>query len=89
MNDLITYLLTPSVQVLLIIGLVEVVKRLEVMPKKLLPVLDVILGMISGVCVYGLHLGYGMTNGILIGIALGLSACGLFSGVKNLSETNV
>lgn len=89
MDDIITYLLTPSAQVLLIIGLVEVVKKLELMPNKYLPVLDVFLGMISGVCVYGLHLGYGMTNGILLGIAVGLSACGLFSGVKNLTQNDV
>lgn len=84
--DEMTYLLTPAAQVALIIGLVEVIKRMELMPNKYLPLIDIILGMVSGVIVYGIHLEYGYVNGILLGIAMGLSACGLFSGIKNLTE---
>ena len=29
---------------------------------------------------------YGMTESVIVGIALGLSACGLFSGIKNISQ---
>lgn len=81
--DLIGYLLTPTAQVALIIGLAELVKKAG-MNSKYIPLVDVVLGLVSGICVYGLALGYGMVNGILLGLALGLSACGLFSGVKNL-----
>lgn len=84
-EDLITYLLTPAAQVALIIGLAEIVKKLGV-NAKLIPVIDLVLGMVSGVCVYGLTQNYGIVNGLIIGIALGLAACGLFSGIKNVGE---
>ena len=83
-EELIKYLLTPVGQVALIMGLAEVLKRLEIVEAKYIPVIDVVLGIISGVVVFGLSLKLGTVNGVLIGIALGLSACGLFSGVKNL-----
>jgi hypothetical protein len=47
---------------------------------------DLALGLISGIFVYGYILEYGIAEGIMLGIALGLSACGLFSGVKNTLE---
>ena len=78
------YLLSPVAQVALIIGLAELVKKAG-MPAKFVPILDVVLGLISGIAVYGVYLGNGF-NGVLIGLALGLSACGLFSGIKNLTE---
>ena len=81
--DLIGYLLTPTAQVALIIGIAELIKKAG-MNSKFIPLVDVGLGLVSGICVYGLALGYGWVNGILLGLALGLSACGLFSGVKNL-----
>ena len=86
--ELITYLLTPVAQVALIIGLAEVVKRLQIFDKKYIPILDIVLGLISGICVYTLSLGYEVIEGIVIGLALGLSACGLFSGIKNITEKN-
>ena len=81
--DLIAYLLTPTAQVALIIGIAELVKKAG-MNSKYIPLVDVALGLVSGICVYGLAMGYGMVNGSLLGLALGLSACGLFSGVKNM-----
>lgn len=83
--DLIGYLLTPTAQVALIIGIAELIKRAG-MNSKFIPLVDVGLGLVSGICVYGLALGYGWVNGILLGLALGLSACGLFSGIKNLFQ---
>ena len=83
--ELIAYLLTPVAQVALIIGMAEMAKRIGVQ-KKIIPIIDMVLGLISGICVYGIALKYGIFNGILLGIALGLSACGLFSGIKNLME---
>lgn len=85
MADLMKYLLTPAAQVALIMGLAEIVKRLG-LNSKLIPVVDLVLGMASGLCVYGIAQEYGIMNGIILGIALGLAACGLFSGIKNVVE---
>lgn len=82
-DEFMAYLFTPIVQVALIIGLAEVVKRLG-METRFIPLFDVAIGLIGGIMIYGLGLGYGILRGALIGIALGLEACGLFSGCKNL-----
>lgn len=84
-NELITYLLSPVAQVALIVGLAEVLKRLGC-PTKYIPLVDLLLGLVSGVCIYGMVMGFGMAKGVILGIALGLSACGLFSGIKNTFE---
>lgn len=81
-TDLIDYLLTPAAQVALIIGLAELAKQIG-LNKRYIPILDVVLGIISGILVYG---SYGIVNGVVLGIALGLSACGLFSGIKNVIQ---
>ena len=85
MDELIKYLLSPAAQIGLIIGIAEVFKRVGAKPK-FIPLLDLGLGLISGVFVYGLLLRQGIGIGIIMGFALGLSACGLFSGVKNVKE---
>lgn len=85
MDEMITYLLTPAAQVALIIALAQLLKEVGV-PSKIIPIIDLVLGLISGICVFGLLLGKGIPTGIIIGIALGLSACGLFSGIKNIAE---
>lgn len=82
-DEFMTYLFTPIVQVALIVGLAEVVKRLG-MGTRFIPLFDVAIGLIGGIMIYGVNLGYGILRGALIGIALGLEACGLFSGCKNL-----
>ena len=84
-QELMTYLLTPVAQIALIIGLAEVAKRVGY-PVKYIPLIDLALGLISGICVFGILLDMGIAYGVLIGIALGLSACGLFSGIKNISQ---
>lgn len=84
-NELITYLLTPVAQIALIMALAEVVKRLG-LNTKFIPLVDLGLGIVSGLVVYWAHLGFSPVEGILLGIALGLSACGLFSGIKNVTE---
>ena len=84
-NELITYLLTPAAQIAIIMGLAEVVKRLELIDVKYIPIVDLALGLICGVMVY--YGEYSMVVAVLIGLFLGLSACGLFSGVKNLITT--
>ncbi len=85
-KELMEYLLTPACQVALIIGLAEILKRAGC-PTRLIPFADLVIGITSGICVYGLSMGYGILNGIILGIALGLSACGLFSGIKNTFES--
>lgn len=79
-------LLTPAAQVAIIIGLAEVIKKLEIFDKKFIPIIDIIFGLLSGIGVYYFSLGYDLVNSIVIGLALGLSACGLFSGIKNITE---
>ena len=84
-DDFLSYLVSPVSIIGLIIGLAEIVKLLNVDPK-LIPLVDLMLGLFFGVCLYGIFFGYGIIQGGLIGIALCLSACGLFSGFKNLSS---
>ena len=83
-QDLITYLLTPVGQVALVMGLAEVIKRIGLVNIKYIPIIDVCLGVISGTIVYGYTLKVGYVNGVMVGLAIGLSACGLFSGIKNV-----
>jgi len=85
-SELINYLLTPAAQVLLIIALAELVKRLELFDSKFIPLVDLGLGIVSGIIVFGLMQDMGWLTGGLLGIALGLMACGLFSGVKNVTK---
>ena len=77
--DQIINILAPASQVALIIGLVEVIKKMGC-PAKWLPLIDVVLGLASGLAVYGTG---DLVLSIMNGLAIGLSACGLFSGVKN------
>ena len=84
-NDLIAYLIAPATQVTLIICIAELCKQMGIR-KKLLPLIDMILGLISGIFVFGLLLDYGVAYGVILGVSFGLTACGLFSGVKNLME---
>lgn len=66
----------------LIIGLVELFKRLG-LPKKLTPLASLILGVAAGVFyVFPSDL----KGGIIVGIMMGLSSSGLYSGTKNTIE---
>lgn len=82
MSELVDYLLSPAVQVMLIIGLAELWKKLE-LPKRWIPLFDLAVGILFGFLVYGR---LGVVPALMIGIAEGLSACGLFSGIKNTME---
>ena len=83
MEDLLNYLLAPAGQVALIIGLAEAVKNIG-FPKRYIPIFDIVLGLISGLVVYGYEYHLGLVRGFMLGLAIGLSACGLFSGIKNV-----
>lgn len=84
-NELITYLLTPVAQIAIIMAIAEVIKKLG-MNTKYIPLIDIALGLISGIVIYTAEMGYSPIEGILVGLALGLSACGMFSGIKNFIE---
>ena len=81
-TEIFSYLVSPPTMVGLIIAFAEALKILG-LPPKYLPLFDVILGVIIDLLVYGLELGFGVLKSGVIGLALGLSACGLFSGIKN------
>lgn len=83
MDELINYLLAPAGQVALIIGLAEAAKGIG-FPKRYIPIFDIVLGLISGLVVYGYEYHLGLVRGFMLGLAIGLSACGLFSGIKNI-----
>ena len=85
-EELLSYLLTPVAQIALIIGIAELIKR-SGFKTKYIPLIDLALGLVSGICVFGMMLGHGMAQGAIVGVALGLSACGLFSGIKNVAES--
>lgn len=78
-------LLNPVAHIALIIGLAEVAKRLG-LPKKFIPLFDVLLGLVFGILGCWLMLDYSVPESLFIGVFNGLSACGLFSGVKNTLE---
>ena len=82
-GNLIEYLMTPVAQVALIVGLAEIVKGFG-LEKRWIPLVDLALGLMSGIFVYHFAFSYAWIHSAVIGIALGLSACGLFSGYKNL-----
>lgn len=84
-NDLLVYLLSPIGQVALIVAIAEAIKTAG-FKKKLIPVIDIGLGLASGIFVYGIYGQLGIIRGVAVGLALGLSACGLFSGIKNLIQ---
>jgi len=66
----------------LIIALVEVFKRFG-MPKQTLPPLAIIFGVVAGIVYIAPD---DLPQAILVGLVMGLSAVGLFSGVKNSGE---
>lgn len=86
-NELITYLITPVGQVALIMGIAEVVKKQDLFEAKFIFILDLILGVIFGLGTYTLYMDYPPYIGVVVGLACGLMAAGLFSGVKNMTET--
>lgn len=71
-------------QTAIVIGLAETIKRLG-LNKRYIPLVDIFLGVVLGVSV-NLMEHKGIMDGILQGIIVGLSACGLYSGSKNIIE---
>ncbi|MBS4172615.1 hypothetical protein [Bacillus sp. FJAT-49736] len=65
----------------LIIGVVELFKRAG-LSKKYSPFIAVILGLLFGI----FYVSGSIKEGIIIGLMLGLSASGLYSGTKNMTK---
>ena len=84
-EQFVIYLLSPASQVALIVGVAEIIKNAG-LDKRFIPIVDLGLGLVSGITIFGLLLDYGIAKGAVVGVALGLSACGLFSGLKNLTQ---
>ena len=82
-DELVTFLYTPLSQVGLIMGISEIIKRAGLESRDI-PLVDIGLGLLSGIGVYGIGMGYGIVKGIVIGLSFGLEACGIFSGFKNV-----
>jgi len=79
MEELLVYAGIPAV--LLIMGIAELIKNLGFNPK-FIPVINLILGLVAGI---GLNTD-DIVKGIFVGLAVGLSASGLYSGVKNTKQ---
>lgn len=74
---------TMAVLVGLIIALNQLVK--QYIPAKFIPLVSVVLGLVAGLFV--LPYEGGMVTGVVNGLAMGLSACGLFDLVKKTAST--
>lgn len=81
--SLVNDLLTPASQIAIIIAISEVLKNAGLSPKYI-PLVDLALGLMSGIFVYWGQ--YTFTQRVIIGLGYGLSACGAFSGFKNLTK---
>ena len=62
----------------IIVLLVEVIKRLG-LPKRILPILNIFLGLIAAF----VYITNDPKEAVLIGLVMGFSAMGLWSGAKN------
>lgn len=65
----------------LILGLVELFKRAGV-SNRFSPFIAVILGLLAGI----FYISTDIKQGIIVGLMLGLSASGLYSGSKNFMQ---
>lgn len=81
-DELLETLLTPAAQIAITMGLAEVLKRTEIFKASIIPAINILLGLVCGIFVYGFILQYGILRGIVLGVAIGLASGGLFSGIK-------
>jgi hypothetical protein len=74
--------------VMLTMGVLEGMKRMELIPTKFIPILGLIIGII--ICGLGSAAGMlaigGFAKVAWYGIVTGLMSCGLYSGVKNVTK---
>jgi len=79
MEELLIYSGIPAV--LLIMGIAEMLKGLG-FNAKFLPIVNLILGLCAGIVLNPSDI----LKGVFTGLAVGLSASGLYSGIKNTKE---
>lgn len=74
--------ITDVVVVAVIMGLVQLTKKLDWLPAKYLPLLSLILGIVAGI----IYFEGPIQNKVMFGIILGLSAAGLFDQSKIITK---
>ena len=74
--------ITVGLLVAVVIALVEGIKQAGIVPAKLLPIIALVLGIAAGIVYSGLDI----KMGILVGIFIGVSAIGTYSGTTNITE---
>lgn len=88
-NDLMQLLIIP-----LVVGLTEVVKNTDSVPRKFWSVVSIVFGLLLSLLLLGVSINdpvllpglSGHTSWIISGLIAGLSASGLWSGVKTLAS---
>lgn len=80
-QELMLDLAEPGAMMAIIMSLAEIIKQVG-LPAKFIPLVDIGLGVAVSLARNLKEKGVGRS--LLIGVALGLSSCGTFSGVKNL-----
>lgn len=65
----------------ILIGVLEAIKR-SGFNSKFIPVLSILLGVLLGI----VFTGFDVKEGIMAGLYIGLSAVGLYSGYKSVTE---
>lgn len=82
-SELINYLITPVAQVALVMAIAEAAKIIG-LKSRFIPILDVVVGILFGILNFTIYQNMQIFEGVILGLAIGLSACGLFSGIKNV-----
>lgn len=65
----------------IVVALSEVIKQFKI-DAKLIPIINMLIGMLLGVS----FMGVGVKEGAMYGVIIGLTASGLYSGVKHTKE---
>ena len=74
--------ITTGLLVALLIAVLEVIKKVEFVDHKFIPIMSLGLGILIGI----FYSGFDIKEGILYGVMLGVSAVGLYSGATNVVE---
>lgn len=71
-----------GILVAVVIGILEAIKRTEIVNHKYIPLISLAIGIPMGI----IYSGFAIQEGILAGIMIGLGAVGLYSGTTNVVE---